>query len=128
MHLDLVNKKHNKKKLETWFRGELSSLSKTRSEIPKIASWAECWIFKWEANQFHKFLLSLLCYSKSYKKTKEVSKMAVSFRAAKLLRLKGELRYRLNVWTLIKKIYLNKYLLWITKKLQYTYICTLMKI
>ena len=41
---------------------------------------------------------------------KYTSKMAVSFRAAKLLRSKGELRiYRLNVCSLIKKICVNEY-------------------
>ena len=96
MHLDLVNKKHNKKKLDSErscqvYRNLDQKYQKLRLELNAGLS-------NERLTNVLSFLFSLLCYSKSYKKPEEVSKMAVSFRAAKLLRSKGELHiYRLNV-------------------------------
>ena len=99
MHLDLVNKKDNKNNL-LWGAVKFIEIFSIRNTKNCVLNWTfECLRIKWETIQCHKFLFSLFCYSKSYKKSEEASKMAVSFRAAKLLRSKGKLRiYRLNVW------------------------------
>ena len=97
MHLDLVNKKHNKKKLDSErscqvYRNLNQKYQKLRLELNAGLS-------NERLINFISFYFPYCAIQNLTRRLKEVSKMAVSFRAAKLLRSKGKLRiYRSNVW------------------------------